>query len=133
MMYRYQIPWSVYPLLNHDFCIVDVVEELMNRGYVCYLEFEVFLTVKHKVLVDICAMKQNSVLLIEVGTLSPRKEGEHLTLLKALFPKARIIHITQWKNWGIVTYRWVEVLVDLDKMGESLGVLDLQKMGAMKR
>jgi hypothetical protein len=129
MMYRYQIPWSTCAYHDHDFCIVDIVKELVDRGYTCYLEFEVFLTIKHKIVIDVCAMKQGSMILIEVGTLSPRKEGDRITLLKALFPSARIVHITQWKNWGIITYRWVETFVDLEEMGKSL----LKGMGEQER
>ena len=91
---------------EHEFCIIDTVSEFMNRGYVCYLEYEIILDRKRgfKLVVDVLAIKKEQRVLIEVGTLSSI-HGDRLKLLKTLRPKAKIIHITQWKNF-ITKFDW---------------------------
>lgn len=98
---------------DHDNCIVDLASELFGRGYSVYLEFPFYLEEGTKMngkrlVVDIYAMKETEELIIEVGSLSPNHtfcpsplliRQERFKLLKTLCPKAKIIHITQWKNW----------------------------------
>jgi hypothetical protein len=82
----------------HDSCIVDNVVSLMDRGYTCYLEYEVELGGRKKVVIDIYAKREEKEVVIEVGYLS-QSHGDRIEALKALFPKATIIHVHQWKNY----------------------------------
>jgi hypothetical protein len=107
---------------NHDLCIVDLINELMNRGFICYLEYEIpipetakFNNHRRRVLVvDIYAIRRKERVIIEVGTLSLNNVTQLLSentrdqqtkgkgrfaLLKKLLPKTRLIHVTQWKNF----------------------------------
>jgi hypothetical protein len=110
---------------DHEYCIIDVVDELITRGYRCYLEYEVSLGYKGKtttshnrrnrpsyIAVDIYAVRDADQIVVEVGTLAPRKEGDRMTLLRKLFPEAKLVHVTQWKNfintWEIQQYRFRE-------------------------
>lgn len=82
----------------HDTCIVQTVSELIERGYSCYLEYEIVITPKTKAVVDIYAVKDQNELLIEIGYLS-LQHGNRIGLLKALMPNAKVIWIKQWKNY----------------------------------
>lgn len=87
----------------HDVCVVDIVSELMDKGYTCYLEYEILFpnaTKKHKqrAVVDVYAVKQEKEVIVEVGTLSPQ-HGDRIKQLKELMPKAKILWIHQWKNY----------------------------------
>jgi len=119
---------------DHNFCIIDMVSEYMDRGYTCYVEYEIPLDNRprgYRVVVDILALKENQEVLIEVGSLSP-VHGDRIALLKKLRPTAKIIHITQWKNW---VQRYLErpplVSVDLTRMGERLR-LEVAAKGLIK-
>lgn len=112
---------------EHDYCIVETISNLMDRGFTCYSEYEIPLDNRkrgYRVVVDIVAMRDNEEVLIEVGTLSPI-HGDRLRLLKKLRPKAKIFHITQWKNW-LTSFDWDTLnlypwncLADITKMGEE--------------
>ena len=82
----------------HELCIIDNIVELMNRGYTCYPEYELAISEKMKAIVDIYAVKGDKAILVEVGTLS-QLHGNRIELLKSLMPKAKIVHIHQWKNY----------------------------------
>lgn len=113
---------------EHDYCIIETISALMNRGFTCYPEYEIPLDQRkrgYRIVVDILALRDNEEILIEVGTLSHKYE-DRLRFLKTLKPKAKIFHITQWKNW-LTSFDWDAVnldpqnqLVSLEKMGESL-------------
>jgi hypothetical protein len=56
---------------NHTNCIIDVVEELMNRGFICYLEQDIVTDkTKRSIIADIYAKRQEEEIIIEVGTCS---------------------------------------------------------------
>lgn len=112
---------------DHNYCVVDEVSRLMKKGYACYLEYEIFIgptdlysTCKtkrgYRAAVDVYAMRGNEEVIIEVGTLSLTHGYEdRIALLKHLRPKAKIIHVHQWKNYGIngslmrmLWYEWKE-------------------------
>lgn len=79
----------------------------MNRGFICYLEYEIPFDRRkrgYRVVVDIFAKRDSEEILVEVGTLSPR-HGDRLKLLRMLKPKAKVVHITQWKNW-LTRFDW---------------------------
>jgi hypothetical protein len=96
---------------DHQICIAEEAYNLMKLGYRCYLEYEIELPqrgyyrngkVRHKVIVDLYATKGSEKILVEVGTLAPRRENENrINLLKKLMPRAKIIWVHQWKNYGI--------------------------------
>lgn len=92
--------WSNW---DHQLCVVDEVVKLMDRNFVCYLEHEIPLTsdYRKKLFVDILAIKGEKKILLEIGSLSPRQEGDRFSILKSLMPNAKIIHVHQWKNYGI--------------------------------
>jgi len=99
---------------DHQICLVDQVRSLLNRGYTCYLEYEIFLQSSgkrcHKLIVDIYAKRGTKEIIIEIGTLSVRSEGkERLGFIKELMPNAKIVWIQQWKNYGITDSR-IEML-----------------------
>jgi hypothetical protein len=87
---------------EHNIAIKQEVKRLEKLGYVCEREYEIPLgTGKghgHRLVVDIRATRANEELLIEVGSLS-NVHGNRLQLLKKLRPHAKIVHITQWKNY----------------------------------
>ena len=88
---------------EHDIAISNEVKRLENLGYHCEREHKISLGRgkngrELRVVVDIYAKRRNEELLIEVGQLS-NSHGPRLELLKKLSPNAKIIHITQWKNW----------------------------------
>ena len=95
---------------NHDFVVVEEVSKLMDRGFTCYVEEEIFIGPSRKTkrgyraVVDIYAVRGNEEIIIEVGTLSVR-HGDRLSLLHKLKPNAKIIHVHQWKNYGVNDYR----------------------------
>jgi hypothetical protein len=119
---------------EHVYCIVQTASEMIDRGFTCYLEHEIPLDDRprgKRAVVDILALKKGQEVLIEVGSLSPA-HGNRLELLKKVRPSAKVIHITQWKNW-LTTFAWSKqndpLLLsskrkDLEeinrKMGESL-------------
>jgi len=98
---------------DHDNCVIDLTSELLNSGYSVYLEYPFYLVDREnqnaeRLVVDIYALKGNKEIIIEVGSLSPTHTSvpspifvreERFKLLKNLCPRARIIHVTQWKNW----------------------------------
>ncbi len=100
---------SAVGLGDHDNCIVDLASELFSKGYRVFLEYPFYLgkgknNTKLRVVVDIYALKMGNEIIAEVGTLSLTHtngigQSERIQLLKKLCPKAKIIHITQWKNW----------------------------------
>lgn len=80
---------------------------MMDRGFSCYLEHEIALDDRprgKRAVVDILGLKEDQEVLIEVGTLSPI-HGNRLVLLKKVRPEAKVIHITQWKNW-LTSFDW---------------------------
>jgi len=88
---------------DHEQAIIEVVCELMDQGYACYLEYSIPIALSktkrgYHALVDIYAAKGKKEILIEVGTLS-MGHGERIALLKKLMPQAKVIHVTQWKNF----------------------------------
>jgi hypothetical protein len=85
---------------NHDLCVIDAISELIEAHYTCYLEYEIVINEKGRIKVDILAIRNTEKVIVEVGTLSNR-HGERLEMLRLLEPKARIVHIRQWKNYGI--------------------------------
>ena len=90
---------------NHYFCVIEEVVKLMNSGYTCYLEEELWIAPSktkrgYRAVVDIYAVKGKQEVLVEVGTLSV-SHGDRITLLKKLKPNSKIIHVHQWKNYGI--------------------------------
>jgi len=90
---------------NHELCIIEEVTKLMKLGYTCYLEEELWVgTSKTKrgcrAVVDIYATKGKQEILVEVGTLSC-VHGDRIILLRKLKPNAKVVHIQQWKNYGI--------------------------------
>lgn len=102
----------------HEYCIIDNVIALMDRGYTCYLEYELMLDEKKKAVVDIYGTRNDEKILIEVGYLS-QIHGDRIQLLKSLIPEAKIIHVYQWKNyfsvydrdeeyirWQVMKYAW---------------------------
>ena len=97
---------------EHNNAIVDTVVSLMDRGYKCYLEFEIFkssdLKDRHRFVVDILACRGTETILIEVGTLSQNYYEDRFAKLKQLMPRAKIWHVTQWKNW-ITSFDWQRV------------------------
>jgi len=82
----------------HDTCIVGIVSELINDDYTCYLEYDIAMTAKTKVVLDIYAVKGQKELLVEVGYLSSQ-QGNRLELLKSLMPNAKVVWVKQWKNY----------------------------------
>jgi len=135
---------------NHDYCVVDEVTELMEKGYTCYLEYEIPIGPSetkrgpsqhgqgYRAVVDIYAVKEKQEIIVEVGTLSVA-HGDRIALLKKLKPNAKIIHVHQWKNYGInedliwrlhidwkrriAWDKYVEsgqLLKDIERMGETL-------------
>jgi len=87
---------------DHQYCVVAEVVSLMDHGFRCYLEYDIPINDKQKVVVDIYAKRERIELLIEVGSLSPSHVScreERLHLLRKLMPNANVIHITQWKNY----------------------------------
>ena len=87
---------------EHELAIMKEINRLKNLGYICEREYIIFIGggkgAGYRLVVDIRAKKGEKELLIEVGTLS-NIHGKRLELLKKLCPRAKIIHITQWKNW----------------------------------
>lgn len=102
---------------NHAYAIVDIIVELMNQGYICYPEYEFPLNEwkdRTRLVVDVYAVKRQKEILVEVGLLS-NTHPDRLELLKKLKPNAKVIHVTQWKNylnnqdWGyaeFVAWKW---------------------------
>lgn len=93
---------------NHDYCVIDEVCKLMDKGYSCYLEYEIPIGPSktkrgYTAVVDIYAIKEKRQILLEIGTLSA-SHGNRILLLKELKPHAKIIHVHQWKNYGINDY-----------------------------
>lgn len=92
---------------DHLFCEIDIIEELMNRGFTCYLEHEITDNIKnHRIFVDIYAKKKDKEIIVEVGTCS------HLPIeYKQFKPNAKLIFVHQWKNYGInesrLYYEWL--------------------------
>jgi len=98
---------------DHELCMIDEVSKLMERGFTCYIEEELQIgpsktNREYKAVVDIYAVRKSEEILIEIGTLSVA-HGDRLILLKQLKPNAMIIHIHQWKNYGI-TNSYMEYL-----------------------
>ena len=104
----------------------------MNKGFTCYIDYEVSLgSGKRKRLeVDVFAKKNQELILVEVGTLSYMQHGlnspkDRLKLLKQIMPTAKVIHITQWKNF-LNSYDWQKQnefyvgQADVQRMGESM-------------
>ena len=113
---------------EHNYCIIDTVSEFMNRGFSCYLEYEIPLDNRkrgYRVVVDILAKRANEEILVEVGTLSSI-HGDRLKLLRMVKPKAKIFHVTQWKNW-LTRFDYYVGLVSVKKMGESLAKAESTK------
>lgn len=95
---------------DHELCMIDEVSKLMKRGFACYIEEELRIDrkLRYRAIVDIYAIRKNKEILVEIGTLS-KAHGDRLVLLKQLKPNAKIIHIHQWKNYGI-TNSYMEYL-----------------------
>jgi hypothetical protein len=89
---------------DHEQAIINCVCELMDKGYRCYLEEIIGFSTesKHsKIQVDIYARKEEKEIIIEVGTLNEPYGISRAEMVKKIKPKAKFIHITQWKNYGI--------------------------------
>jgi len=87
---------------DHEYCVVDEVSKLMDKGYDCYLEYPIFFMdggKKRRLIIDIYAIKGNRKIIVEVGTLN--RGTWRLRKLKELCPDAKIIHVHQWKNYGL--------------------------------
>ena len=90
---------------NHEYCVIDEVCKLMERGYDCYPEYEIWIGPSktkrgYRAVVDIYAIRGKQEIIVEVGTLSP-SHGDRIFLLQKLKPNAKIVHVHQWKNYGI--------------------------------
>ena len=89
---------------DHNYCVVNEVSKLMDRGFTCYLEYEILIgggrRLGYRAVVDIYAVRGKQEILIEVGTLSVA-HGDRIALLQRLKPNAKVIHVHQWKNYGI--------------------------------
>jgi hypothetical protein len=83
----------------HNYAVVDVVAEFMDRGYDCYLEYAVPKDEKHFVYVDACAVRGDAKVLIEVSQLAQQHRGDRVRLLKKLVPNAKVLHITTFQIW----------------------------------
>jgi len=88
-----------YPKWHHNLTMIEVVSELMDRGFTCYLEQEIPKDENHNVSVDIYAVKDERELIMEIGYLSQLCKGERMRLLRTLKPDADIVHITTLANW----------------------------------
>jgi len=99
---------------DHDNCVVDVAAELFHKGYSVYPEYSFYLKEGtnmngKRLVVDIYAFKGQKEIIVEVGSISASHTScvlgpvfvadERFRLLKQLCPGAKIIHVTQWKNW----------------------------------
>lgn len=114
---------------DHEYCTVDIIEQLMEQGYRCYIEYDI-LTGKGKrqrITPDIYAIKDTQQIFVEIGTLS--KPETRFSIIKSFYPNAKIIHVIQWKNYGItessIEYRMIlkkleNQPVDMNAMGQSL-------------
>jgi hypothetical protein len=80
---------------------------LKRKGYQCTPEYELEVPLelqgiydRKKVVIDIYAQKEKKEIFIEVGFLSQNSRWTgRIELLKKLRPKAKIIHVLQWKNY----------------------------------
>ena len=120
---------------EHETCIADVATEMFIRDFTVYLEHKISLLpeTKKAVVVDIYAKKNEVEILIEVGTLSVI-HGDRLQVLRRLKPEAKILHVTQWKNW-LTSFDWGKAFEEwryekyfkprevewIREMGDSLG------------
>jgi len=107
---------------DHELCIIDEIVKLMNRNFVCYLEY--FYGDGNRI-VDILGIRKEERVMIEVGTLSQKNR---IARLKELFPKTKIIWVQQWKNYGITDSsmeqfairKFMKSKVDMHKIAEIL-------------
>ncbi|MFA5714927.1 MAG: hypothetical protein WC998_04265 [Candidatus Paceibacterota bacterium] len=94
-------------MADHESCIIDIVEELMNKNFTCYVEYEISVPIslqeiyeRKKVIVDVFALKKEKQVLIEVGLLSQSSIwAGRIELLKKVMPNAQVLWVTQWKNF----------------------------------
>lgn len=116
---------------NHELCIVDEVMKLTNRGFTCYVEHAIYLQqgTQKRIVVDIYARKEDQEVIIEVGTLYERWVEGRLNFLKKLFPKAKIIHVHQWKNYGINGYVIWAAGMDWRRQIETWGMIMDEDLG----
>ena len=98
---------------DHQLVVVEEVAKLLDRGFTCYLEYELK-TLRRRLFVDIYAVKGLERILIEVGTLSVNCENR-LTKLKELMPSAKIIHVQQCKNFPIPYPKENKILIPNSK------------------
>jgi hypothetical protein len=117
---------------NHLYAFIEEAAKLFSRGYRVYIEYPISLLEGCKAVVDIYAVRGDEEVIVEVGTLSPRRglnewkknHVERIDGLKRAKPKATIVWITQWKNF-LTAYDWQKEndhfqFVDITEMGRNL-------------
>ena len=84
---------------DHEVCIIDEVASLLDKGFHCYLEYNI----KERsskgskgIFVDIYAIRGDEEIIIEVGTCCHLPQE-----YKNAKPKAKLIFVHQWKNYGL--------------------------------
>ena len=97
---------------NHTNCIIDIVEELMNRNFVCYLEQRLC----QGIVADIYAKRDKEEIIIEVGTCGHTAEE-----YKKVKPNAKVIFVRQFKNYGIdgASMCWAPLIARNEKIIEK--------------
>jgi hypothetical protein len=88
-------------LEDHASCIIDEVAKLMDKGFACYLETGIpkypgcgplrCMTYQP----DIYALRNNEIVLVEVGVLSQKSKIQDL---RKLSPLSKIVHVRQWSK-----------------------------------
>lgn len=88
---------------NHTNCIIDIVEELMERNFSCYLEQPLC----KGIVADIYAKRNNEEIIVEVGTCS-----HTIAKYKKAKPNAKIVFAHQLKNYGVngTTIYWFPLI-----------------------
>ncbi|MCJ7633902.1 hypothetical protein MUP77_16140 [Candidatus Bathyarchaeota archaeon] len=87
---------------DHQVCIIDEVSSLLNRGFHCYLEYNIMEDSSNRtkgIFVDIYAVRGNEEIIIEVGTCYHLLQD-----YKNVKPNAKVIFVDQWKNYGLNGY-----------------------------
>ena len=92
---------------DHYICCQQVAKELHKKGYVITTEYEIPVPIelqkiyeRKKIVIDVHGVKAEKEILVEVGYLSQNSIFfGRIELLKKLRPKAKILHVHQWKNY----------------------------------
>lgn len=91
---------------DHIIAIMNTASDYLDRGYDVYLEYKIYRYPNHPTLgkkkyrVDVLAIKNGQKTLIEIGYCAKRKLAD----LKRLCPDAKLVQLTQWKNFTI--HKW---------------------------